>query len=802
MLLQEFFDGGLVTARDPSLLRPGELQQTDNLIYRPASPSPEQAPGHLLMSNAAGSDINGMVHCAFDNGLSLLLIQAGNLYKSTPANNPTLLTDLSAVGGGSALDSVHYNNRHYLFNGVGPNQVLLNDGTLRRHGLVAISIGPAISVTASGGTWPLLDDSLPAYYEYWTTEVYKSATEEIESTFVGTPTTVYVASSATYVTVYRPLPINPQATHWRVYRSIRKKNFADKSFPTGFVAADLPIATTSFSDGLTTTTTLRAATTAVSNTGTSPLGNIIAPNYYRHIGPAWTSPTNALLDDGLRAVSPPLIVTGTSTLTSEEGELILGSFGFTNIGSPVTNIQVQVKGKLNEAHARATIYLSWDGGIHYTTGKSAGLAVGSVTTAVIDGGDWGHVWSGATDFGNGAFQLLVRAQTFPGGPSTTLEIDYVSVAVTHSGATGATIIPFPVTSIIVGGAEFQDGANGEPVTASFGAIFQDSLVTNDINNKGIIRYSLETLPDAQPPEYFLPLVTEKHDEITALRTIGSVLIAGLNTYVARIDFLPRAEDAEFSRGRAWDIVQGSHGIVGKKAAVSFFIPQQGLYLAHVSRHGLMMTNGYQADTLTDDLDFLALVNPDRLKFAEFVNHPAEYRLLLFYTPVGGLSNTKVLVFYYHPLHLKNGKLKVSGPLDVVSTGTAVALLPTGEERLYTTSNQQIYLEGSGPETPFVLKSREIYPGGPGISGEVTKVLLHQNGGGTYKVTPTIIAENVEPRDEQPNSIVAPSHGMARVPFRSACDGVAFKIERTGGSGGSVDYIMIDHTGFGPENYPA
>jgi hypothetical protein len=216
----------------------------------------------------------------------------------------------------------------------------------------------------------------------------------------------------------------------------------------------------------------------------------------------------------------------------------------------------------------------------------------------------------------------------------------------------------------------------------------------------------------------------------------------------------------------------------------------------------MMTNGYQADTLTDDLDWQSLVNTTRLANCEFINHPEEYRLLLYYTPVGGSSNTKALAFYYHPTHLKNGKLKVSGPLDVVTTGTVVALLPSGEEVLFTASNGVIYREGSGEGTAYVLETREIYPGGPGVGGEVLKVLMHQTGGGQHRVTPTVVSANVEPRVDVPILVTAPSRGLVRIPMRVGCDGVSFKIERVTGSGGALDYLILEHVGFGPENYPA
>lgn len=791
--MRELFDGGLVNARDPSLLEPGELQRCDNLIYRPASPSLEQAPGHFAVTSSAGGEINGLRHCAFDNGLSLLVVQTAGAYKSTPANNPGVWSTLVTHAAGSALDSVHYDGKHYLFNGIGPNQVLLRDGTVRRHGLAPVTTSPGVS-DGGAGVWPLTDDQLPAYYEYWTTEVYKNEAlgEEIESTFTGEPVTFYVSASNKSVLIQRPTIVNSGiATHWRVYRSISKKlDSADVAFPLGFLIADVEIGTSTFKDGGAITTALTLAGTAF----TGGAGAFFLP---------WTLPTNVTADDGNVATSATVTDDGAQAIVVSQ--LVAHQFNFTGIGTPITDITVEVEGRIVPAvgseDAFLTAKLSWDGGQIYTDVERT-FTLTTATASNSVGGTWGRTWYG-TELTNSKFRVLLEAHGDPGSTlGGAIELDYVKVKVTHGGTSSEQTTIFPFTEVVVGGTSYKNGSFGEPVAASFGDIFGDSLVTNDPDNKGAIRYTLETLVEASPPEYFLPLTTDKHDEVTAIKTLGSILMVGLNTYLARVDFLPRAEDSEFSRGRAWDVVQGSHGIVGKRAAVPFFIPKIGYYLAHVSRHGVMMSNGYQADTLTDDLNFPALVNTSKLSDCEFINHPEEYRLILYYTPTGGSSNTKALVFYYHPSHLKNGKLKVSGPLDVVHTGATVALLPTGEEVLFTASGGIIYHEGSGAGTPYVLKTREIYPGGPGISGEVTKVLLHQNGGGTYKVTPTVHVANVDPRTDPVINVVGTSHGTVRVPMRIGCDGMSFQIEREEGSGGGLNYLVLEYAGFGTENYPA
>lgn len=44
-MLSETLHNGLVTARDPNLLKEGELPRAEEAIYIPNAPAPEPAPG-------------------------------------------------------------------------------------------------------------------------------------------------------------------------------------------------------------------------------------------------------------------------------------------------------------------------------------------------------------------------------------------------------------------------------------------------------------------------------------------------------------------------------------------------------------------------------------------------------------------------------------------------------------------------------------------------------------------------------------------------------------------------------------
>lgn len=84
--VQEFFSGGIVTARDESLLQPGELQRADECVYRMKDPSIQSAPGRTSYGQPTGgaATIKGLAHLTFDGQRDDRLISyvATGLYHS------------------------------------------------------------------------------------------------------------------------------------------------------------------------------------------------------------------------------------------------------------------------------------------------------------------------------------------------------------------------------------------------------------------------------------------------------------------------------------------------------------------------------------------------------------------------------------------------------------------------------------------------------------------------------------------------------------------------------------------------
>jgi len=103
----EFLNGGLVTARHPALLAPGELQRADDCVYRDKDTSIQRAPGRTVYnSSALASGIKGLAYLSFDSNTDQLLAWVDGdttnsyLYKSpytTITGSFTILTGPGTV---------------------------------------------------------------------------------------------------------------------------------------------------------------------------------------------------------------------------------------------------------------------------------------------------------------------------------------------------------------------------------------------------------------------------------------------------------------------------------------------------------------------------------------------------------------------------------------------------------------------------------------------------------------------------------------------------------------------------------
>lgn len=725
----ELLNKGLVTARDPALLRPGELQRCDDCIYHPNDQAIWKAPGRVIFADqievSAFKPVKGLRYLDFDKiggqrGEDYVIAHVSGsatglgsyFYSAIPtaqvtfppsASSFNLLT--SACGDGDTLDTVHYNNRYYLFNGnlqgianvvVKPATASGSDPVIRDHGLKPVTIAPTVA-SASGYGWMTEEQSFgDGYYFFITTEVVNpDSADEVESTWAGDADdfsisrgtgVIYVSGTANGVTVTQPPPTNSTATHWRVYLHGPEK-------------------TPDWNQAYLATMYRQTTEKIVSSAPYSSVGigsNVGGLGYY--IGTARVTATAERPTANMWDNEAFITGYGGGAATSDtEGELIIVSafsLPTASITGTVWGISVQAQCKIDfssVSYLDVQLYHNsspsgyTDAGLHSILPKTtwSSVTVGGATDR------WGKTWT-ASDFSDANFKVkLTYRRLLPAIDSVDIDVDYIRVAV-NSGSAGVLSKAgpmFPYTAIQIGNIITIVGSNGPPPIASTGDIYEGQMVVNDITDPNKIWYSLPDGVDYFPAIYFISFETKENDEVTFIRRLGDKLVVGLRHQLYRVNYLPRGEDSEFDRGRCYEAISEDHGVCGLQAGTLFSPPDRSQLLAYVSTNGIHATDGFTTTTLTEDLDWPHMVKVSELSKSILINYPKYSSLVLYYIPYGSDMTypTRALWFNYHPSHIKEGgKLLVSGPTKL------------GEEGGQTTCSSCI---GKFLNDPFMLTGR-------------------------------------------------------------------------------------------------
>lgn len=229
-------DKGCATAIDPSLLKPGYLQEAEGVAYVSGDPAAHKVGGRTLFNavSPASADVNGINFVSFDATSDYVTAQmGGTLYSavSTVGTFASVRTGLTATA--EMIDRTKFADSAYFCNGTDANWVYKSDNTTFVWGLNPQTVAPTGSL---GGT------GITGTYLYWTTEY--DSTNGVESAFTGTPLTQTPANQT--VTITKPATINASATHWRLYRTI-----AGGVYPTGWLVATTAIGTATYADSTT-----------------------------------------------------------------------------------------------------------------------------------------------------------------------------------------------------------------------------------------------------------------------------------------------------------------------------------------------------------------------------------------------------------------------------------------------------------------------------------------------------------------------------------------------------------------------
>ena len=251
--------GGLVTSKDESLLVDGELSRADDAYYKPNNPSIWKVPGRSpFNATLEGAGIKGTRYLEFDgDSKDVLVSHVGTTYRLAEVGETGSFADLkTGLTGGATLDSVHYNNDHFLLNGVDRNHSVTttdsSGGTVNPPdstssyplGMLAATEVPTIDETGgSGGGFTM---STGNTMTYWVEERYKEGSTIIKRSISDTTTTVTFTDAGIQThqpVITRPTTVNSDATHWALYGTA-----TNGSFPAGAEISEVVIATTTIED--------------------------------------------------------------------------------------------------------------------------------------------------------------------------------------------------------------------------------------------------------------------------------------------------------------------------------------------------------------------------------------------------------------------------------------------------------------------------------------------------------------------------------------------------------------------------
>lgn len=366
---------------------------------------------------------------------------------------------------------------------------------------------------------------------------------------------------------------------------------------------------------------------------------------------------------------------------------------------------------------------------------------------------------------------------------------------------------YELSSVSLSGTVDNVARNGPPPIASTGDVFEDSLVMDDSTDRSLIRYSWPDTPHAFPSHNVIRFETKEADEVFFIRTVGRAVVVGMRDSLWRIDTLPRPEDAAFQTGRVKEQIHGAQGGVGPMSACLFSFGQ-GIRLAYASRYGILVTDGFSWDVLTDDIDWDATVDIPSLSSSVLINNPALYRLEFYYTPAGGTANTKALYLHYHPSQAKQGeaggasaRAKVTGPINVKATSAFVANL-SGQHIVFTgNTDGKLYQEWSGNSDDsgaggiaMVVRTGDIYHRGVSQETTLRRLWVHHQAHAGQTATVRVIGRNEQESDNaQTVTIKLDKREATSVAIQDLAEAYQYGVENSDSSGSvAFDFIQIDN----------
>lgn len=358
---------------------------------------------------------------------------------------------------------------------------------------------------------------------------------------------------------------------------------------------------------------------------------------------------------------------------------------------------------------------------------------------------------------------------------------------------------YDTIGISVAGISVVLARNFPPPIASTLDNFEDSIVSNDVSDRSKIWYSWIDDPNSFPTENFIDFQTKETDEVTIIKAMSQHIIVGLRDSIWRINYLPRPEDAEFAREKVKAQVEGAHGCVGPLAGCLFSYGD-GLKMAYVSRYGILITDGYSWDVLTDDLEWSSIVDYTTLPQAILINNPSKYRLEFYH-------NNRCFLLHYHPSQTKEGQTGLRMKITLANRPATAATIANINGRHYAFSgyNGILYLNDAGQSEPvgtkaFSVRTGDIFLVGQGNEAKISAVSVHHSAAEQAYQTATLkVISRREGYDDvtRPKDISLARRESTTSAYMSLGESFQFGLDNSDTDGNfRLDYFTVMFESFG------
>lgn len=666
--LNQTFSNGLVTARDPALLKDGEVSVATGCEYRPGSPCLHKQLGRSTAATGVGSgSLQAIQKAQYDTASDILIaVTGGAVWESAVSTAPVFAaTGLSGLSTSALYTFGAMADRWTMCNGVDANYIREggaipggSTGNWRPNGMLSHATAPTVSLSAVGGT---------VYRPNGSTGTWTDPANAYDSDL----------TTFSYASTTRAVPTYTQT--W---------TFGSNSLISGgFV---LYVRTENVSKAVKRTGGIRADRSDFEDTSE----NTLKIEYTWDSGTNWTTllEVTGTYDNNEITVNIPGATTNTSTIEIRATTtLSTGYQAYSRVYDIRTaNGNATPQSITNDIYYTITErYYDSNNQLHDTDISES--AIVKVTAASFVN-KYAALLTIAPKINAFTKNFVVwRTLDEPGGGYP----NFYKVAEFEAAASGTTAWTDDFTSSLTSaddkkelynlleilyytGETLQIGRFTPPPKAKLSLPFQSCMTYIPVDIPRRLYYSLpasisNTAIEQVPTLYFLEFTTPKNDTITSAATAngGNSLLVFFQDYTMLVSALPQATDPSVFDNRIKEYVSNTRGASGVLAVEEFTVPSGETFVAACDSLGVWVTNGVtKVLDWTRDLNWATLMSGVDLSTADLRDNPVKRRIEMLYLDASGAK--KALHFYY-------GRMKQD------SDGGEAALITGPHPRGYTCS---------------------------------------------------------------------------------------------------------------------